>query len=552
MFIRAYSKAKSFYKVLFIVVLALLALIPLNSIAQPVQTNSDWYIYEYDSVYDGTDHSSYVVIENTEKYSVKYFDNSGAELSTVPTQKNAGSYTYKAEIWVNGEILQSTITLRLDIEARDINVKIAGNSLDTYYTGRLQSISGWQIKETSIPTVSGAATPTFNTSTISCSNSAVAKGASAAEYSMGLKSSDFSCSDTNFDVNYTITDGKLNIKPRDVTINVRGQNAKYTYDGQEKSISGWVYLDYKVKQIPGLADAVFSSYYIDTTRSEEPEAKGTNVGSYYMNLKSDEFICTDKDFNASFNVVSDGTLTIEPRAVHITIEGNKATKTYNGKEQSVEGWTVTKAEVEKVEAGSGYTKWAEDNTPKFDTSNIQAEGEFIAKGTDVGTYEMPLMADFFYCTNDNFYPVYEEIVSGSLTIEPVDGVVVTIKGNNGKYTYDGDTKQVNGYTATYSNGLYTANDYAMTGSATVSAKKVGTYNMGLGADQFQNTNTNFTNVKFKVIDGKLTIEKPVAKVAKNKETPRTGDDSNFMLLALACVAVAGASLVVTVRKRRKE
>jgi LPXTG-motif cell wall-anchored protein len=552
MFIRAYSKAKNFYKVLFIVVLALLALIPLNSIAQPVQTKGDWYIYGYNGVYDGANHSSYVVIEDTEKYSVKYFDNSGAELSTVPTQKNAGNYTYKAEIWVNGEILQSTITLRLDIEARDVNVKIAGNSLDTYYDGRLQSISGWQIKETSIPTVSGAATPTFDTGTISCSNKAVAKGASAAEYSMGLKSSDFSCSDTNFDVNYIITDGKLNIKPRDVTINVRGQNAKYTYDGQEKSISGWIYLDYKVKQIPGLADAVFSSYYIDITRSEEPEAKGINVGSYYMNLKSDEFICTDTDFNASFNVVSDGTLTIEPRTVHITIEGNKATKTYNGKEQSVEGWTVTKAEVEKVGAASGYTKWAEDNTPKFDTSDIQAEGEFIAKGTDVGTYEMPLMADFFYCTNDNFYPVYEEIVSGSLTIDPVDGVVVTIKGNSGKYTYDGDTKQVNGYTATYSNSIYTVNDYVMTGDAAVSAKKVGTYNMGLSADQFQNTNTNFTNVKFKVIDGKLTIEKPVAKVAKNKETPRTGDDSSFMLLALACAAVAGASLVVTVRKRRKE
>ena len=112
-----------------------------------------------------------------------------------------------------------------------------------------------------------------------------------------------------------------------------------------------------------------------------------------------------------------------------------------------------------------------------------------------------------------------------------------------------DAKQVNGYTATYSNGLYTANDYAMTGSATVSAKKVGTYNMGLSADQFQNTNTNFTNVKFKVIDGKLTIEKPVV---KNSETPRTGDDSSFVLLALACATAAGASLVVTVRKRRKE
>lgn len=62
------------------------------------------------------------------------------------------------------------------------------------------------------------------------------------------------------------------------------------------------------------------------------------------------------------------------------------------------------------------------------------------------------------------------------------------------------------YTVACSNGLYTANDFDFTGAAVAKGTNVGTYKMGLEADQFSNTSANFTNVTFVVEnDGSLTI-----------------------------------------------
>ena len=96
---------------------------------------------------------------------------------------------------------------------------------------------------------------------------------------------------------------------------------------------------------------------------------------------------------------------------------------------------------------------------------------------------------------------------GTLTVTPVTAeVTVTITGNNGSMGYDGNEHSVTGYKVeSISNSLYTAADFAFSGTASVTGTDAGSYPMGLKAEQFQNTSKNFTNVKFVVNDGSLQI-----------------------------------------------
>ena len=72
---------------------------------------------------------------------------------------------------------------------------------------------------------------------------------------------------------------------------------------------------------------------------------------------------------------------------------------------------------------------------------------------------------------------------------------------------DGQEKTVAGYNVQISNALYTEADIEFNGLAEVKETNAGTYNMGLVEANFENASTNFTNVKFVVVDGILEITK---------------------------------------------
>ena len=121
---------------------------------------------------------------------------------------------------------------------------------------------------------------------------------------------------------------------------------------------------------------------------------------------------------------------------------------------------------------------------------------------------MGLKADQFQNTNGNFKKVTFKVTDGSQTITATDAeVVVTITGNAATATYDGKEHTVTGYEVTdISSKLYKESDIKFTGTAKASRTDVGTTNMGLKAEQFQNTSKNFTNVTFVVAkDGWLKI-----------------------------------------------
>ena len=228
----------------------------------------------------------------------------------------------------------------------------------------------------------------------------------------------------------------------------------------------------------------------------EPRKDGyTFTGWTVEGLGDTKTLESGKTFTMPGNEVK-FTATWQANEVTVTITGHTATLPYNGTEQQVTGYDV------------------KTSNPEYTANDFTFTGNDTAKGTDVGTYNMGLKAADFQNTNTNFAKVtFVVATDGQLEITPVTNeVTVTITGHTGTRTYNGTEQQVIGYDVKTSNPEYTANDFTFSGTAEAKGTNAGTYQMGLSADQFTNTNTNFTNVKFEVEDGWLKIDATNAEV----------------------------------------
>ena len=117
---------------------------------------------------------------------------------------------------------------------------------------------------------------------------------------------------------------------------------------------------------------------------------------------------------------------------------------------------------------------------------------------------------FSYTLNEGTNPDNYNITTnpGTLTVTAVsDKVVVTIKEHSGTAKYDGSEKTVTGYDTEISNPLYTTDDFRFTGDATITGTDAGSYDMELVPENFENISNNFSNVEFVIEDGTLTISK---------------------------------------------
>lgn len=100
-----------------------------------------------------------------------------------------------------------------------------------------------------------------------------------------------------------------------------------------------------------------------------------------------------------------------------------------------------------------------------------------------------------------------------------DKITVEITGNSDSVVYDGTEHSVKDYTVKISDSRYTEKDFTFSGKALASGVNAGTYEMGLKADQFKNTNARFKNVEFIIkADGVLTItQRPLTITAGSAE-----------------------------------
>lgn len=170
---------------------------------------------------------------------------------------------------------------------------------------------------------------------------------------------------------------------------------------------------------------------------------------------------------------------------NVELTANSKTETYDGTEKSVSGYTGAPADAD------------------FSAITVGA------KGTEVGTYPANFTEGTKGTVDANKKYIVTKANNGQLTITAdATAIVVKIKGNTLTKTYDGNEYTVEGYdVVSISDTRYTATDFSFTGTAEAKGTNVKTdgYSMGLTAAQFTNTSENFSNVKFEVTDGKLTI-----------------------------------------------
>ena len=109
------------------------------------------------------------------------------------------------------------------------------------------------------------------------------------------------------------------------------------------------------------------------------------------------------------------------------------------------------------------------------------------------------------------------VVDGKLEITPnTDKVTVTITEKSDTVKYDGNEHTVTGYKSmTADNELYDVKANVKetpTEAWTAKGTNVGEYPVGIESKDFKNTNANFSNVEFVVVDGKLEITPNTDKV----------------------------------------
>ena len=420
--------------------------------------------------------------------------------------------------------------LVITAHAGEVVVMIRGNSDTKVYDGTEYTVTGYVVESIS--------NPNYTATDFTFSGTAKAERTRFGKTEMGLKPENFTNNNQNFaNVIFVVEDGYIDITKR--PLNLVGETATKPYTGSP------IILNQFTSENLVSGDAVRSISYlaIGTMPNEYPGA----------------FTGTPEIFNGNDNVTDCYEVTLTPGKLTITkatetvvvrIVGNTKTVTYNGSEQSVEGFTT-------------------DVGNKLITVTLKEGRKAEAKGTLPNKYLMNLKAEDFGIKSD-VYENFEVIVEdGWLQIEPTEAeVTVTITGNRRTVTYNGSEQSVEGFTTDVGDKPITVM-LKDGGKAEAKGRYVGRYMMGLTVDDFKVDSTVYKNIRVIVIDGYLDIQSVYnpsvypdydptptpspSYVPDPYRSPKTGDDSRIALwltlMGLSAAAIAG--VIVFDKKHRR-
>ena len=485
------NNTQNFTSVQFVIVEdGLLEITPItDEVTVTITGNNDTKVYngKEQSVTDYTTDVGTKTIDVALKDGVKA-EAKGTDVDTYYMGLTKDSFSVTSRNYSNIKVVVKDGWLKIDPIADKVTVTVTENSAAVTYDGTEHSVTGYK-SMTADNTLYDVEKNVAEKPT----KAWTAKGTDAGEYPVGIVSGDFRNTSKNFtNVEFVVVDGTLKIDPVSdkVTVTVTENSAAVTYDGTEHSVTGYKSMTadnalYDVKK------------NVAETSTEAWTAKGTDVGEYPVGIKADDFENTSGNFTNVEFVIVDGALKIAPaESIVVKIAGNTKTVTYNGEEQSVEGYTVT------------------SNPANADVTLV---GKAVATGTDADTYPMGLTAADFTATSPNYETVVIKVTDGWLKINPVsDKVTVTVTEKSDSVVYDGQEHSVTGYKSmTADNALYNVKtDVAETPTEAWTAKgtNVGKYEVGITAKDFKNTSVNFTNVVFEIVDGELEITPVTDKV----------------------------------------
>ena len=272
--------------------------------------------------------------------------------------------------------------------------------------------------------------------------------------------------------NYNITthNGKLIVtaEASKVTVVITGRKGTFTYDGTEKTVSGY---DVSITQGSTYTEA-------DFTFNGNAEVKGTEANTYPMGLKVSDFTNNNTNYSSVTFVVTDGSLVINPKSIipdgpntpddeKTGIEAtDPAGSIYDG-EAHVNPLTVrdTKTNKDLVE-NKDYTLTYVGDVVNVGTVRVKVKG--IGNYTGEFTKKYQITPREYTVTTDNAEKPYDgtALTAGGRVNNLVDGETVTLKmtgsqtevgSSNNTYslTWDGSATESNYTHGTDSIGLLT-------------------------------------------------------------------------------------------------
>ena len=207
----------------------------------------------------------------------------------------------------------------------------------------------------------------------------------------------------------------------EVVVYISGNTGTEKYDGTEKTVTG-----YKVTSI---SSDLYKESDFAFTGNATVSATDARATSYPMGLTAGNFENKNDNFSKVTFVVTDGSLTIDPRTVTLTSES--ATKEYDGTPLTRPDVTVS---------GDGFVEG--------EVSGIKATGSITYYGEVDNDIKYTKEAGY----KDSNYIVTSEIGKLGITRSSKELKVVA---NSGTWEYDGKFHADGGYTVTFGEESYT-------------------------------------------------------------------------------------------------
>ena len=422
-----------------------------------------------EKVYDGSALTNDTVTVGGDKFAKK----EGATYNVTGNQTEVGS----SENTFTYELKSNTTASNYNIEVKfgelkvtpftdKVTVTIKGHEDTATYDGNPHSVEGYEVTNIS--------NKLYKVNNIGFTGEAKAEGTAAGTYQMNLTAQQFSNISQNFtDVEFVVEDGSLTINPKSIT-----PDGPDTPDEKKTGIT---------------VTAPEGSKYDGEEHKNKPTVTDT---------KTDKVLVEGTDYTLAYSkdVINAGTVTVTVKGIG-NYEGSFEV-TYEITKRNV---TLTSGSASKVYDKTALTKdevtVSGDGFAKDEGATYKVTGSRTKVGTSKNTFIYELKSN----TKVSNYNI--EVKFGDLIVTAEDGeVVVTITGHSDSVEYDGNEKSVSGYDVSITEGSkYTTDDFTFNGTAEAKGTEAGTYSMGLNADQFTNTNDNYTQVTFIVNDGTLTI-----------------------------------------------
>ena len=207
----------------------------------------------------------------------------------------------------------------------------------------------------------------------------------------------------------------------EVVVYISGNTGTEKYDGTEKTVTGY--------KVTGISSDLYKESDFAFTGNATVSATDAKATSYPMGLTAGNFENKNDNFSKVTFVVTDGSLTIDPRTVTLTSES--ATKEYDGTPLTRPDVTVS---------GDGFVEG--------EVSGIKATGSITYYGEVDNDIKYTKEAGY----KDSNYIVTPEIGKLGITRSSKELKVVA---NSGTWEYDGKFHADGGYTVTFGKESYT-------------------------------------------------------------------------------------------------